>query len=128
MYLRFVTNEIDPDSGRRLGALNAFFDLRRDGRLLPWEHDRADEISRWFDKNLKRPASFSRSTRANPLEKALSWFKDGAANHIARMREAAAILESHGVTVEIIATDRPGYITYDDEHQIVAEPFSDTPT
>jgi hypothetical protein len=128
MYIRFVVHEIDPDSGRQLGVLHALRDLREDGKLLPWEHDRAYEIRDWFNTYLERPASFSRSSRPNRLEKALSWFKDSATKHIAMMREMAAILESHGVAVEIVTTDRPGYITYDDEHQIVAEPFADTPT
>ena len=128
MYVRFVTNETHPDSGRRLGALNALCNLRDDGKLLPWEHDRAGEIMGWFDKYLKRPGSFNRSTRPHRVEKALSWFKDSADEHIGLMREMAGILESHGVVVEVITTDRPGYITYEDEYQIAAEPFADTPT
>jgi hypothetical protein len=127
MYIRFVTSEIHPDSGRRLGVLNALGYLRDDGKLLPWEHDRADEIMGWFNTYLERPASFNRSARPHRVEKALSWFKDGAADHIALMREMAGILESHGVEVEAITTDRPGYITYEDDHQIAAEPFADTP-
>lgn len=42
------------------------------------------------------------------------------------MREIAAILEAHGVITEMIRTERPGYIVYQDEYQIVAEPFMDT--
>jgi len=128
MYIRFVVHEIDPDSGRRLGVLHALRYLRDDGKLLPWEHDRSDEIMGWFDTHLERPASLNRSARPHRLEKALSWFKDSATKHIAMMREVEAILESHGVAVDIIATDRPGYITYEDDYQVAAEPFADTPT
>ena len=127
MYIRFVTSEIHPDSGQRVGLLHAFCYLRDDGELLPWEHDRAIEIMRWFDDNLERPESFNRSSRPHRLEKALSWFKHSAADHIAAMREIAAIVESHGVWVEVITTERPGFVTYEDDHQIVAEPFADTP-
>jgi hypothetical protein len=28
----------------------------------------------------------------------------------------------------VIKTDRPGYILYEDNAQVVAEPFNDTPT
>jgi hypothetical protein len=38
------------------------------------------------------------------------------------------ILEAHGVVVERIRTQRPGYIVYEDEHQVAAYPFADTPT
>ena len=128
MYIRFVVHEIDPDSGRRLGVLHALRYLRDDGKLLPWQHDRSDEIGGWFNTHLERPASFNRSSRPHRIEKALSWFKDSATKHIAMMREVKAILESHGVAVDVIATDRPGYITYEDDYQVAAESFADTPT
>jgi hypothetical protein len=35
------------------------------------------------------------------------------------------ILEQHSVCVRVLKTDRPGYIVYEDEHQVVAEPFAD---
>lgn len=42
------------------------------------------------------------------------------------MRSLQQILEAHGIRVEIIRTDRPGYIVYEDAYQIAAEPFQDT--
>ncbi len=38
------------------------------------------------------------------------------------------ILEAHDVFLKAITTDRPGYVVYEDAHQIVATPFADTPT
>jgi hypothetical protein len=35
------------------------------------------------------------------------------------------ILEQHSAYVRVLKTDRPGYIVYQDEHQVVAEPFAD---
>jgi hypothetical protein len=35
------------------------------------------------------------------------------------------ILEQHSIYVRMFKTDRPGYIVYRDEHQVVAEPFAD---
>jgi len=34
------------------------------------------------------------------------------------------ILENHGVSVQMLNTDRVGCILYEDEYQIVAEPFA----
>lgn len=42
------------------------------------------------------------------------------------MRELAAILDENDILVDVIETERPGYLTYEDEVQVVAEPFSDT--
>ncbi|MDP2123062.1 MAG: hypothetical protein Q8J92_01645 [Parvibaculum sp.] len=42
------------------------------------------------------------------------------------MREISRILQEYGHFVTMIKSARPGYIVYEDEHQIVAEPFADT--
>jgi hypothetical protein len=44
------------------------------------------------------------------------------------MHQLASILESHGYVVAIVREERVGYIVYEDEHQVVAEPFADTRT
>ena len=36
-----------------------------------------------------------------------------------------AILENHGVYVRNLKAKRVGYVVYEDEHQIVAQPFAD---
>jgi len=33
------------------------------------------------------------------------------------------ILEKNGYPVSQITTDRPGYVVFEDDHQVVAEPF-----
>ncbi|MFY7916503.1 MAG: hypothetical protein ACOVPA_17750, partial [Rubrivivax sp.] len=55
-----------------------------------------------------------------------SWFKDTAAEHIRQMRLLADILERHGIQVDMLRTRRPGYVVYEDDHQVAAEPYSDT--
>ena len=59
---------------------------------------------------------------------ALSWFRDTAHEHIGKMRDFALILERHGIAVRMIRTDRPGYVLYEDDYQVAAYPFADTPT
>jgi hypothetical protein len=53
------------------------------------------------------------------------WFKASAREHIAKMYEMACIVELNGVWVRMIKTCRPGYIVYEDEYQVVAEPFAE---
>jgi hypothetical protein len=43
--------------------------------------------------------------------------------HLNYVRELVAILQNHGVIVQLLKTDRVGYVVYEDEYQIVAEPF-----
>jgi len=53
------------------------------------------------------------------------WFKSSARAHLAKIHEMICVLEQHEVYVRTLKAHRPGYIVYEDEHQVVAEPFSD---
>jgi hypothetical protein len=44
------------------------------------------------------------------------------------MREVAHILAAHGIIVDVLRTERPGYVVYEDSHQVAAEPFRETVT
>lgn len=128
MYLRFVVHALHEESNRRTGVFQEIYRLMRARELPVYEERRARGILDWFNENLDAPARFAASARHHAAARAISWFKDSASKHISRMRELAAILEAHGVAVEIIRTPRPGYIAYEDKYQIVAEPFADTPS
>ena len=128
MYTRYAVNFADPDAGRRLGLIQALFELRNAGKLLPYEFDDVEEIRRWLEQNLARPSSLDGSAETHAPENAHSWFKDSATEHISRMQQLVEILESHDVPVEVITTNRPGFITYEDDHQIVAESIEDLQT
>jgi len=128
MFIRFVVQAHDKDSGRRQGLFQALSDLEHEGALLPHEQAHYDEIYSWFRANLKKPRSFSRSSKPHAKNVAISWFKDTATGHIAKMHELVHILAAHGVVVDILQTERPGYVVYEDSHQVAAEPFRETVT
>jgi hypothetical protein len=128
MYLRFVVAEIHEDSGRDLGVFHAVRKLRDQGKLHMNEEGQHDLIVEWFGEHLKKPTRFTASKPPfyRKKNKAISWFKDSAHEHLARIRELIAILEHHGISVRMLKSNRVGYIVYEDEFQIVAEPFADT--
>lgn len=128
MYIRFVVNELDEDSGRRKGLFQVLLELDDEGELNDYERATFREIYQWFLDNLKEPMSFSRSNKYHAKNVALSWFKGNAQRHIAKMRQLAQILDAKGVVVETIKSEKPGYIVYEDNYQIAAEPFSETDT
>jgi hypothetical protein len=128
MFVRFVIHKNDRNSGRRQGLFQAMFDLEHEGVLLLHEQEAYDEISGWFRKHLKKPGSFTRSSKPHAKNVALSWFKDSALEHIARMYALAQILQAHGIVVDTLRSERPGYVVYDDEFQVAAEPFKETAT
>jgi hypothetical protein len=128
MFVRFVIQRNDEGSGRRQGLFQAMTDLEDSGALAAHEQERYEEIYEWFRKHLKKPRSFTRSTKPHAKKVALSWFKDGATDHIRNMRAIAAILDGHGIQVDVLQTERPGYVVYEDKYQVAAEPFSETVT
>ena len=127
MYLRFVVADIDDDSERSLGVFHAARYLRDAGQLHAYEEDLHDMGRWWFNENLERPTRFTAAKAPfyRKKNRALSWFKDTAVEHLSHVRELVAILGNHGVQVRTLKAKRVGYVVYEDEYQIVAEPFSD---
>lgn len=128
MSRRFVVDEIDDDSECEPGNFpcNWVSARWRQTFLVRTGAVRQDEgIGPWFSENLEKPTRFA--TAKAPFygkqNNAISWFKDDAVEHLSRIRTRVAILQSHGVSVKALKTDRAGYIVHEDECQIVAEPF-----
>jgi hypothetical protein len=128
MFIRFVALNIDRSSGRRQGIFQAAEALRKSGTLSDADHKQLDDIGTWFDARLKKPVRLAVSPRPHSKAQAISWFKDTAHEHIAQMREMQHLLERYGITVEMIKTNRVGYILYEDEFQVAAYPFAETKT
>jgi hypothetical protein len=127
MYLRFAIGKKDGDSERALGVFHAVRHLRDAGTLHEYEEDPHDVGRWWFNENLERPKRFTAAKAPffRKSNRALSWFKDTAVEHLAYVRDLVAILENHGVHVRTLKAKRVGYVVYEDEYQVVAEPFAD---
>ena len=128
MYIRFITGEIHDKSLYEVGVFQAAYRLRKHGNLPDYEETRLRELLDWFNINLKKPDRFTKSKPPfyRKENRAISWFKATSTEHIANLREIVSILNHHDVHTEMIQTERPGYIVYEDAHQVVAEPFSDS--
>jgi hypothetical protein len=127
MFLRFVVADIDEDSGKELGVFQAVYNLRDDGKLYEHEEEHLASVRKWFNEHLEKPTRFTASKPPyyRKPKKAISWFKDSALEHLAYIRDMVAILHNHGISVRMLKTDRVGYVVYEDEYQIVAEPFAE---
>jgi hypothetical protein len=127
-YVRFVVADIHKNSGKGLGVFHAVLRLRERGELYAHEKELHDLTRQWFNEHLEKPTRFtaSKPPHYRKPNKAISWFKDSATEHISHIRDLVGILENHGINVQMLTTDRVGYVVYEDEFQIVAEPFSDS--
>ena len=128
MFVRFVIKDIDHNSGRRQGLFQAAKTLRESGKLSAIDEEHFETIRDWFNGHLERPKRLAVSARHHAKAQAISWFRDTAIEHIAKMRECQEVLERYGLTVQMVRAKRLGYVLYEDEFQVAAYPFSDTPT
>lgn len=118
-YIRFVIGQKDEDSHVEQGIFQAA------ARAIEWEAitgpdaDELNHLRDWFNENLEKPNSFGRGK----LNLGICWFKVDASEHVNRIWQMIRTLERHGIYVEKIKTDKPGYLIYEDDWQVVAEPF-----
>jgi hypothetical protein len=130
-FVRFVVARRDDKSGVAQGALQAAYELAENRVVDPGDRAAVRDLLQWFSDNLDTPTRFtaSRSKGHNRgTSRGISWFKDSAAEHIARMYALKGILDRHGYAVTMITATRIGYATFEDPVQVVAEPFADTRT
>lgn len=116
-YLRFVLLEQNEQSHRRTGLLVAAHALRDSDELDGTEFEQVRALCAWFNKNVNVP----KVLRADDNERALSWFKADATKPIAKMWELAAFFEARDRPIEVLRTDDPGIVLFEDGWQVVAK-------
>jgi hypothetical protein len=123
MFVRFVVGKRHASSEELTGVFTAAYDLERRGDLREHEQVWFHELEVWFTRHLARPNRLAWSSRPNAPERAISWLKLSAREHVTRMRELVTFLQHKDIPVEELRTDKPGYVVYEDEHQVAAIPF-----
>jgi hypothetical protein len=124
--LRFVLPNLHPDTGVRDGIFRAAYALRRGNELSVADRQSLEDLLGWFKANLAIPERFNKSKSKGYYRRrtaGISWLKPTASEHLAKMGELAKLLQNNGYVVSQITTDRPGYVVFEDDHQVVAEPF-----
>jgi hypothetical protein len=106
-----------------MGVFMAASELRDDVHTSEDDRKVIQSVIEWFNEHLPEPQRLSRSTRSHAHNKAISWFRSTSVMHIDRMSSLVSVLKQYRYPVQIIRSTRPGYIVYEDEFQIVAEPF-----
>ena len=130
-FLRFVLSSRHPDSGVEDGLFRTAYALRENLIVSAFDRAQLSEHLAWFGDHLPTPARFNWTTSKGHYRrtaKGIAWFRDTSLDCIERMHQLKRILEAHGHLVAMIREDRIGYIVYEDDLQVVAEPFSETRT
>lgn len=124
IYLRFVTFEMDGRTQSDKGLFTVAYDLSRSETVPNYEVTEISKILVWFEKNLPAPTKFSRKKNVSHREtKGISWIKSSAKELVSNLYALMDVVERHGIHCKVLKTKTPGYVVYEDDFQIVAEPF-----
>jgi hypothetical protein len=124
--LRFVLTRPHPDTSVKDGLFGPAYDLRRGDQISVADQKILEDLLTWFEANLAIPERFNRTKSKGYYRRktaGISWLKPSASEHLAKMRALAAVLEKNGHKVSQMSTRKPGCVIFEDDHQVVAEPF-----
>lgn len=128
VFLRFVLLRARPDTGVEDGIFSAAYRLRDTVDTPVSDRARLERLLSWFETNLATPTRFNRTKSKGYYRRntaGVSWLKPTAGEHLTKMRELTVILQENGYRVSQVTTKTPGYVVFEDDHQVVAEPFRD---
>lgn len=131
MFFRFV----HPKTIEQTAARRGFFCVAYEAVVSPdIEQIVATEIQghlAWFKSNLRVPPNFSRTNSKGAYQReftlGLSWFRADAQEMLDRAWDLTWLLREQGYVIDVIRSEKIGYVIYEDKFQVVAEPFQDTP-
>ena len=125
--IRFVTGHRHPPYGYRTGVFQAVYTLWRRGILTQPNQDELRTLLDWFNDHLAKPERLTSSRNPRARNTAISWVRASSLEHMTQLRRLVTLVAVGGVTVNELRTKRPGYVVYEDDQQVVALPFADTP-
>jgi hypothetical protein len=110
-YLRLVVATLHPDSGVADGLFHTAYELRDAAEIPPAQREILQAQLAWFGRHLPIPKRFNRTSSKGYYRrctKGISWFRDGAHEHIGRLFEIARVLEACRYTVHTVRATRIG--------------------
>ena len=119
MYLRFVTLTPDEESRKKQGLFFSVQRLLDDGEFDRYEIEAVKQILNWFNDKMKVPPLLKRDGN----NRCIAWFKPEAEQAIKLMWEMYYLLQAKGIPVEVLKDDDVGEIHYEDDWQVIAQPY-----
>lgn len=125
MFLRFETHLRHEETGVKAGAFHVAYELLEAESLEPVERREIRLALDWFAEHLPIPQRLACSRRPGAHSNGVCWFKSTAARHVSQVRYLAMLLRQQQIAVIERRAANPGYIAFEDDFQVVAEPFAE---
>lgn len=119
-YFRFCAPYESPYTKQRYGIFIAVWHLVRDKKVSAEDEAAYWKAREWFEANLPIPPYHK---EGNP-DRAITWFKETAMSGpvVQELRIYKEIAQRYGTDIELISSDSPGVIIYEDEYQVATIP------
>jgi hypothetical protein len=115
-YVRIQTRENAYLTGKPRGIFASVSHLERGGKLTPEElaeYHYIDQV--WFQEQLPNPPFYDDETPGKPI----TWFKTATtAKMLEKLQPLIDMLDKYGVPYDVVYTNFPGKIVYEDEWQV----------
>jgi hypothetical protein len=115
-YLRFRTNLPADDAATLVGVFWGLARLNELDAMDPWSAERAAEVCDWFNRHLPVP-------RLRCDRHAVFWLRAECRDFVQRFWDLAGVLRENDVAVELLRTNNPGRVCYQDRFQVAAIPW-----
>ena len=115
-YVRIQSRETAYLTGKPAGIFCAVHRLQRAGKLSAEEKAVYHEIDQvWFQDNLPNPPFYGDDKPGKPV----TWFKTANTAHmLEKLLPLMVMLDRNSVPYDIVYTNAPGRIVYEDEWQV----------
>ena len=117
-YFRYCASYVSPHTHQRYGIFIAVWHLVRDKKVSPEDEDAYWKARAWFEANLPIPSFHATGN----TERAVTWFKESAMGSkvVEELKIYREIAARYGTHIELISSESPGLVIYEDEYQIGA--------
>ena len=118
-FLRFIAVERWGPFGASYGPFGLAYALARDSEQPDYYRRLLRDNLDWFEDWLPVPDRFHRRPGRASTGVGVCWFRAGARQHIARMRDMCGVLEEVGYPIVSCWSARPGRPIYQDNVSVV---------
>ena len=118
MFVRFVVDHLNKQSGINQGILGVAFRIGREAKLQGLDQMMLNDHLDWLQSAFTTPDIFDQPENL----KGICWFKQTQSEIISRVKTIVPLVEKCGLQVTELRSDAPGTVIYEDEFQVVAIP------
>ena len=116
-YMRIQGREIAYRTQKPVGVFVLNWRRIRDGIYSKEDAELYDRTHKWFLENLPEPPFYGNNNE-NP-DGAVTWFKTETADvMLEHIEPLLSLLEKYGIPYDVVYTDTPGKIIYEDDFQV----------